>query len=189
VGQQPRGDGWFWLGANNPIDELPVFEDEHGGNALNLKLSGRARILVDIQLGDPKTPVRFGSKLFHDWSHHAAGAAPGSPAVEQHRPTVTLKYLLRKGSISYDERLSGVGGSCAFAQVERGATLATLRDLLSGVTRVDAILRSTFVAGYYQHSFLPSESRFLIIVAEKFRETVSLIAKWNKERPLVCGSW
>jgi hypothetical protein len=52
VGQQPRGYGWFWLGANKPVNKFSVLEDEHGGNTLNLELRGDARVFIDIQLGN-----------------------------------------------------------------------------------------------------------------------------------------
>src|SRR6266508_1469526 len=57
VGQQPSGDGRFWLRANKPVYKVSVFEDEHGGNTLNLKLSSRARIFIDIQLGHAVTAI------------------------------------------------------------------------------------------------------------------------------------
>jgi hypothetical protein len=48
VTKQPGGDGGLWLRAHNSIDEAAIFEYQHGGNTLYLKLRGSARIVIDI---------------------------------------------------------------------------------------------------------------------------------------------
>lgn len=52
VDQQSSGDGWFRLRADKPVNQLSVFEDEHRGNALDLKLRGGALVVIHIQLCD-----------------------------------------------------------------------------------------------------------------------------------------
>jgi len=99
VGQQSRGDVWFWLGANDLVDKFAVLEDEHRGNTLNLELRSRPGIFVDIQLGDAITTVGLGSELFHDWSHHATGSAPGRPGVEQDRAGAGVNHVPLKTGI------------------------------------------------------------------------------------------
>jgi hypothetical protein len=60
VGQQSGGYRWFGLRANEAVNKFSVLEDEHGGNALNLKLSGCAWVFVHIQLGYAVTTIRLG---------------------------------------------------------------------------------------------------------------------------------
>jgi hypothetical protein len=57
VAHEPSGYGWFGLGPDQAIDKLAVFENQHGGNALNLELRRRARVFIDIQLGDAISAV------------------------------------------------------------------------------------------------------------------------------------
>jgi len=57
MGQESSGDGWFWLRANNPVNKFSILEDEHGWNTLNLELSSRARVFIDIQLGHAVTTI------------------------------------------------------------------------------------------------------------------------------------
>jgi len=57
MGQESSGDGWFWLRANNPVNKFSVLEDKHGWNTLNLELSSRARVFIDIQLGHAVTTI------------------------------------------------------------------------------------------------------------------------------------
>jgi hypothetical protein len=157
VGQQSSGDSWFWLRANKPVNKFSVLEDEHGGNTLNLEFSRRARVLIDIQLGNAVTTVRLGSELFHDWANHAAGAAPGSPAIKQDRPAVAFQHFALKSCISDYQRFCFVSSFSRLTQIERRTTLATSRDLFSGVARVDPILSPTVAANYNRHFVLHSK--------------------------------
>ena len=100
MGQQTCLDCWFWLRANKPVNKLSILEDQHGWNTLNLKLSCSARIFIDIQLGHAVATFRVGSQLIHDWANHAAGSAPGSPAIEQNC-AFALQYLALKSGIGY----------------------------------------------------------------------------------------
>jgi hypothetical protein len=161
VGQQSSGDSWFWLRANKPVNKFSVLEDEHGGNTLNLEFSRRARVLIDIQLGNAVTTVRLGSELFHDWANHAAGAAPGSPAIKQDRPAVAFQHFALKSCISDYQRFCFVSSFSRLTQIERRTTLATSRDLFSGVARVDPILSPTVAANYNRHFSLPQRYRKL----------------------------
>jgi hypothetical protein len=174
VGKQPCGDGWFWLGANNSIHKFSVLENEHGRNTLNLKLSGRPRILIYIQLCDAIAAIRLGSQLLHDWTNHATGSTPGSPGVEQDWGATAFEHFALKRGVSHYQRFRSVSSSRCLAQIQRPTTLATLRNLFSGLARVDAIPGSTVTTSYYQHLFILLEfSRDSCIVHQKFRETIS----------------
>jgi hypothetical protein len=188
VDKQPGSDGRLWLGANNSINKLPVFEDEHGWNALNLKLSRRLGILIDVQLGHAVPAFRLCRKLFHDWAHYAAGSAPGSPAVKQNRLTnAALKYLLLETVVSYIDRRRVLRYIYSFADVQWRATLTALRHLLSGTTRIHAILSPTLTASYDEHDSLPSAVTMISIIAEKFRKTVSLTPKCQYSGPMLAS--
>jgi hypothetical protein len=159
VREHASGDGGLWLGANNPVNQLAVFENQHRGNALNLELSRGAGIVIDVQLGYPITSVRLGSKLFHDWADDAAGSAPWRPTIEQHRPGAVLDYFLLEARISHDDRLGDLCDLHSAACIQRRAALAALRELSGSMASVDAIFSSTIAASYNQHSFF-SSSRF-----------------------------
>jgi hypothetical protein len=102
VGHKASRDCRFWLRANEPVNQLSVLEDEHGWNTLNLELASRARVVIDIQLGHLVTTIRLRSELIDDWSNHAAGSTPGSPAIEKNRSVVTLKHVALKSGISHN---------------------------------------------------------------------------------------
>jgi hypothetical protein len=186
VDKQSSSDGRLWLGANNSINELPVFEDEHGWNTLNLELSGRVGILIDVQLGDAVPTFRLCRKLFHDWAHHAAGSAPGSPAVEQDRLTnAALKYLLLEAGVSDNRRRRVLRYIYSLADVQWRATLTALRHMLSGTARIHAILSPTLTASYDEHDCLPSAVTMISIISEKFRKTVSPNPKCQYSDPML----
>jgi hypothetical protein len=154
VGKQPSGDGWLRLSADNSIHKSPVLENEHGGNTLNLKLSCRAGIIIDIQLCNAIAPIRLGSELLHDWANDATGATPGSPGVEQDWPAPAIEHVALKRGVSHYQRFRSVSSLRWLAQIQRLTTLAALRNVFSRLTGVDAILGSTITASYYQHLFV-----------------------------------
>jgi hypothetical protein len=155
VGQEASGDGWFWLRANKPVNKFAVLEDEHGWNTLNLELRSSARVFIDIQLGHAVTTIRLRSELIHDGTNHATGSAPGSPAIEQDWPGITLQHFALKGGISHYQRFRFRSSFFGFAHVERRATFATLRDLFSSTAWVNAILSPTVATNYYRHFVSP----------------------------------
>ena len=54
------------------IDDFSVLEDQQCGNAADIELGGRLRILVDIQLGDSVATARFGGQLIQHLSPTSA---------------------------------------------------------------------------------------------------------------------
>jgi hypothetical protein len=155
VSQQPSFYRWLWLGANKPVNKFSIFEDQHGWNTLNLELSGGARVFIDIQLGHAITTIRLGSELFHDWANHAAGSAPGSPAIEQDRPAVAFQHLALKSGIGHCQRFRCTRSFFGVAQIQRRTTLATFCNLFRRIARVDAILGSALATSYDRHHIIP----------------------------------
>ena len=158
VGQKASRDRRFWLRANKPFNELSVLEDEHGGNTLNLELSSSARVFIDIQLGHTVTTARLRSELIHNRTNHAAGSAPGRPAIEQDCP-VAFQHLALKSCIGNYQRFSFLSNFFCLAHIEWCTTLATPRDLFGGMVRVNAILSATVATNHYRH-YVPRLEKF-----------------------------
>ena len=78
----------FMLGqrANELVYLLTVFEEEHGGNALNGILGSDLRVVIHIQFGNLDSAGIFGRQLVEHGRNHPAWTAPWSPAVHKNRP-------------------------------------------------------------------------------------------------------
>jgi hypothetical protein len=152
--KKPGCDGGFWLRSNDAVDKAAIFEDKHGGNTLYLKLRSGARILIDVQLRDAVSTICLRSQLLHNWSNHATRSTPGSPGVDKDWTIFAFQYGALKSRVGNNKRFGFVGSPICFAHVQRRPTLAALRQLLSGMARVDAILSSTIAASYYRHCFV-----------------------------------
>jgi hypothetical protein len=86
--------------------------------------------------------------LFHDWSHHATGSAPGRPGVEQDRASAGVNHVPLKTGIGNYKWLRFRSKLSGLFQIERRTALTAARDVLSGKGRIDAILSSAIAAGY-----------------------------------------
>src|SRR6267378_7198026 len=78
------------LCTDDSINQLSIFEDEHGWYARNLVLRSRSGILIHVQLSYAITTLRLSGELIQDGSNYAAWTAPGSPTIEQNRRTICL---------------------------------------------------------------------------------------------------
>src|ERR1700731_1668967 len=65
--------------------DLTVLEDDQGRDAAHAVLGGRARVLVDIDLGDGDLAGELLGDLFERRRDHLAGAAPFRPEIYQDR--------------------------------------------------------------------------------------------------------
>jgi len=83
----------FRLHADETVDELAVFEEEHRGDARDLKARRDLPVLVDIEFGDAILPLRLGCKLIHHRSDDAAWTTPRRPTINQHRPPSRSQYF------------------------------------------------------------------------------------------------
>jgi len=88
------------LHTNETVDELTVFEDEHGGYAGDLKTRRYLRIVINVQFCDSILPLRLGSKLVQNRSNDPAWTTPRRPTINQHRLSscrhdLALKSLIR----------------------------------------------------------------------------------------------
>ena len=94
------GESGLGNGTNDGVNFLAALEHHQGGDATNPVLAGDVWVLVGIELEDFDLAFEFLGNLVNNRSHHAAGATPGSPEVNQDR-NVTLKDILFKGCVGY----------------------------------------------------------------------------------------
>ena len=67
------------------VNNFAVLEDDDGRNAADAELGGDFVGFVAVVLDDLSTAVKGFSSLFEARGEHAAGAAPGSPEVNENR--------------------------------------------------------------------------------------------------------
>ena len=75
------GEGGFWNSSHNSVNFLAALEHHQRGDAADPVLAGDVGVLVGIELEDFDLAFEFLGNLVNNWSHHAAGATPGSPEV------------------------------------------------------------------------------------------------------------
>ena len=73
------------VGAFQRAGDLAVLEQDQRRDRANVVKGRRARILVDIQLGDAHLAVELLGDLFQRWRNLPAGAAPLGPEIDDHR--------------------------------------------------------------------------------------------------------
>src|SRR5208337_2050332 len=78
--------------ADELFHNLPVLEDEQGGNAGDFVAHWRGAVAVNIHFADLDFALIFAGELFDDRSDRAAGTAPGGPEIDQHR-LIGLQYI------------------------------------------------------------------------------------------------
>ena len=71
-------------GTYGLINDLSVLHDHQSGNAEDLELVGKIRLLVNIYLADLHIGAVLGN-VVQNRCQHPAGPAPGSPEVQKHR--------------------------------------------------------------------------------------------------------
>ena len=72
-------------GADELVDNLAVRKQLHGRDATDAVALRDLRVLVGVDLGQGETGAVFAGNLFENGAQLAAGAAPLSPEVDQHR--------------------------------------------------------------------------------------------------------
>lgn len=98
---EPGNDSRLWQRANEPVNQFPIFEDEHCRNTLDLKLCRGSRILVNVEFSDAIAAVGFGGKLLHDGPYHATWPTPWRPTVQEHGSAI-VQHIPPKGIIRHD---------------------------------------------------------------------------------------
>lgn len=74
----------FGEGALEGVDGLAFGEDDHGGERLDLQLSGDILVLVGVDFDQPDLAPVGGDNFFQSGSELLAGATPGGPEVHEH---------------------------------------------------------------------------------------------------------
>jgi len=152
--RQPFGNGWLGLSTDQPVNQLSLLKDQHGGNTLNLKLGRNSRVLINIKFGNAISSIRFRSQLIHDGANHSAGSAPGRPTINQHRHTADAQHITLKGGVRDNQRLLVVGRD--LTGIQWCAAFSTLRLAVRGPGKFNSILSPTLATANYRHAALLS---------------------------------
>src|SRR6266446_10123290 len=81
---EPRLDGAARLGADQPIDELAVLEEQQRRDAPDTEARGRLGVGIDVELADDE-PAGVGARDVVDRrGERVTGTTPVGPAVEEH---------------------------------------------------------------------------------------------------------
>ena len=91
------GKGCLGNSTHDGVDLLPAFEHHQRWDAADPVLTGDVGIFVGIQLEDLDLTIEFLGEFFNYGSHHAAGATPRSPEVDQNRDIALQDVLLKRG--------------------------------------------------------------------------------------------
>lgn len=95
----------FGEGAYKFLDLLALFEQKHGGNALDAVPGCSLGVVVHIQFRNLDPPGVFCRQLIKDRRHHSAGTTPGRPTIHKNSP-FKKKHLFFKGFV---RDLHGIG--------------------------------------------------------------------------------
>ena len=91
------GQGCLGNSTHNGVDLLAALEHHQRWDAADAVLTGDVGVFVGIQLEDLDLTIEFLGDFFDDGSHHAAGATPGCPEVDQNRDVALQDVLLERG--------------------------------------------------------------------------------------------
>ena len=72
-------------GANEPVNEFPLFKEKQRWDALGGVPRCGHMVLIYIEFCDFNPTCILRSELIEDWGHHAAGTAPRGPAIDHYR--------------------------------------------------------------------------------------------------------
>jgi len=114
----------FGAGANEPVNKFPIFEEKQRWDALGRVSHCGHLVLIYIEFYDLNPACILRSELIEDWRYHAAGTAPGGPAVHHYRVQAG-ENLVGEGTIRYDH-----GTIKEFPKHERCAALGAYRLIL-----------------------------------------------------------
>ncbi len=75
------------LGAHTDetVDHFAITENMQRGYRADVVLGGKFGMSVDIDFRDDGATFAFGGDFVERWLHHAAGAAPGRPEIDDDR--------------------------------------------------------------------------------------------------------
>ena len=82
-------------GAGLARDLLTVAENNQSWNAADAKACGDILCLFGIELGEAITRLELVGSLGEGRRHHAAGTAPGRPAIHDHRDVAAADMIIK----------------------------------------------------------------------------------------------
>ena len=77
-------EGLGRLDSHHSFHLFPVSEQDKRGDRIDSEVSRSCRVLVGIEFDDTRVPVEFSGEPLEYRGLHAAGAAPGSPEIDQY---------------------------------------------------------------------------------------------------------
>ena len=114
-------------GANEPVNEFPLFKEKQRRDALGGVPGCGHMVLIYIEFCDFNPTCILRSELSKDWGHHAAGTAPRGPAVDHYRVRAGENYIGER-TIRYKH-----GTIKEVPRHESGAALGAYRLILQSV--------------------------------------------------------
>jgi len=82
-----RIEGRFELGSRRnalkTFDDLTILEQQQRWDRIDSIAGGQFGMVLDIDLSNPNAPFVFQSQFIDQWGDLTAGAAPGSPKIDQ----------------------------------------------------------------------------------------------------------
>jgi hypothetical protein len=78
-------DVGFGACADKSVDKFTVFKEKQCRDTLSRIAHSGHLVFIYIEFYDLNPACIIRGELIEDWRYHAAGTAPGSPAVHHHR--------------------------------------------------------------------------------------------------------
>jgi len=72
-------------GADEPVNEFPIFKEKQRWNALSGVTHSGHLVLIHVEFYDLNPARILRGELIEDWGYHTARPAPRCPAVHHHR--------------------------------------------------------------------------------------------------------
>ena len=85
-------EGGLALHADQAVDFLAVLEEDERGDAHHAQRDGGVGVFVDVELAEGHAARVLLGQRFEHGRGHAAGAAPGSPEVDQRKTVQVLGF-------------------------------------------------------------------------------------------------
>ena len=102
-------------GSDHGVDFLTSLEHHQSWNAADAELAGHVGIFIGVELEHLDLAFELLGNFVNNGSHHATGAAPWGPEIDQHGD-VALKDVLFEGGVG-DSGSAGHSGSVELGEI------------------------------------------------------------------------
>jgi hypothetical protein len=80
-----RDDDSLWDDADDPIDDVALFEEQQGWEGADLKPLGRVGMLIDVERADDELAGMRGRDHLDHRGDHVTWATPIRPEIDEHQ--------------------------------------------------------------------------------------------------------